>query len=201
MTGLLQLHWDHFLCSPTTGDLSNCTTVQMDFEDQENQDSSNIAIVGKPSLGNKRAVRFPYQPITSILVLEDPLPEDSWYSTEEIQRSARSVKQLIQAARRDGRMQMFGPHFQNPNFRGLEDLVSLRAVEDRRNRLTRVIRGVLEEQRRQTRLSIVHGDRLGQASEVASKQSRDQAMMRGSLDAMAAYPFGVARTFQCLQKI
>lgn len=90
--------------------------------------------------------------------------------------------------------------------RGLEDVVSAQALRERQARLAAVVQGVLQEQARQKQQTfksksykpsssasssicsskvVVDLESLSKQSELASKSSRDKALRRASLDAMA----------------
>jgi hypothetical protein len=80
-------------------------------------------------------------------------------------------------------------------FRGFEHLLSIQATLNRRKRLRSVLQVVLEEQARQNSVKQKDPILLGKQVSQVSQSSRNQALMRGSLDAMAAYPCGVSSSY------
>ncbi|CAJ1951192.1 unnamed protein product [Cylindrotheca closterium] len=127
---------------------------------------------------------------------------DIWYSRKEIATCRDEVVAMLKQRKREGVTLGGTPSSSESvfhsstrkaaeghdiSFRGVEDLLSKRAFQDRRKRKRVVVEKVLNEQARQAALKIVDPDGLGMKSQLASKQSRDLALNRGSRDAMMAY--------------
>ncbi|KAL3940462.1 MAG: hypothetical protein SGBAC_005002 [Bacillariaceae sp.] len=128
-----------------------------------------------------------------------------WYSRKEIEACRVEVVTMLKRRDREGvtttggsspsttsvfrsssstRMEEDG---HDMSFRGVEDLLSKRAFQDRKKRKRVVVEKVLTEQARQVALKIADPEGLGMKSQLASKSSRDLALNRGSRDAMMAY--------------
>jgi hypothetical protein len=206
MSDFMTVKWDNFVCQPDTDCITDTTMMKLDSnysmakETIENQENCSP----NEQQQGKRRVHFGHSMVSSVLVMEDDYQQTDaiWYSSKEFQDATKGLQAMLQAERMkiSGRSprnnKRPGPkNCINPAFRGLEDLLSIQSIQDRRERQTAVLRGVLLEQARQTSLNIVEAERIGETSEVASKSSRDIALMRGSLDVLAAYPFGVSSSY------
>mmetsp|Transcript_20525 Transcript_20525/g.50353 ORF Transcript_20525/g.50353 Transcript_20525/m.50353 type:complete len:244 (+) Transcript_20525:116-847(+) len=132
---------------------------------------------------------------------------DIWYSRKEIETCRKEVVDMLKRRKREAGVTLGGTpsstasafhsstsreganpsNEEDMSFRGVEDLLSKRAFQDRRKRKRVVVEKVLTEQARQVALKIVDPEGLGMKSQLASKSSRDLALNRGSRDAMMAY--------------
>lgn len=128
---------------------------------------------------------------------------DIWYSRKEIEKCRNEVVAMLKRLQREGAVLggsaftssfggsvSFSPPVKDGNdmsFRGVEDLMSKSAFQERKKRKRQVVQKVLKEQARQAALKIVDPEGLGLKSQLASKSSRDLAFNRGSRDAMMAY--------------
>lgn len=125
-----------------------------------------------------------------------------WYSRKEIEACRVEVVTMLKRRDREGVTMGGNPSTtsvfrssstrteedgHDMSFRGVEDLLSKRAFQDRKKRKRVVVEKVLTEQARQVALKIADPEGLGIKSQLASKSSRDLALNRGSRDAMMAY--------------
>ena len=142
----------------------------------------------------QRRVHFQEDLVSAVVVSKEDAkeiqPEHIWFSADECAETCKELRALVQEARRLG-----GFHPDPELVRGLESMLSVKAAKERKARMRNTIKAVLKEQARQSTLKVHDPLRLGQHAASASQSSRDRAWMRGSLDARAAYPFGVSSSY------
>lgn len=137
---------------------------------------------------NGKSVRFHTQLISSVILLEtdEVDQEDIWYSSHDFSKNTRGIQQLVREARRLGIEETrFEDTFLSPDLRGLEDVACVEALLQRQQRMSRVIQGVLKEQRRQKLERIQDPLKLSMESSLISKDSQAIAIRRASRDAIA----------------
>jgi hypothetical protein len=193
MSDFMNVNWDHFHSNPSSE--TNTMGAMKHSSPNKDCDAWSSGSPPKRQRRRQRRVQFEEQLVSSIVVTEgNPAPPDViWYSPKEFQATTKALQVMIREARRRN-----VGLFRSPNdhqFRGLEDLLSTQATLNRRKRLRSVLEVVLEEQARQTSVKQKDPILLGKQVTQVSQSSLKQALMRGSLDAMAAYPFGVSSSY------
>jgi hypothetical protein len=163
----------------------------------------------------RKQVRFGRKLVSSMVVIkedEEGSVDALWYSRQEFAKATTELREIVLTARRSQgpqEQQQEPSSEDDPDpalLRGLEDVVSAQALRDRQARLAAVVQGVLQEQARQKEQTfksksykpsssasksscsstvVVDLESLSKQSELASKSSRDKALRRASLDAMA----------------
>ena len=128
----------------------------------------------------KRAVRINRKPtheIESTVELSKKDKKIIWYSKKELGEMLSANKELLHASRK------------NPNaglcVRGLEDMMSIRASLNKKERRNAVLNAVLEEQKRQQAEKTPNPEKLRKRSKNASKESVKRALQFAHMDARA----------------
>ena len=136
----------------------------------------------------RRKVNFDNCMVSSVRAIpnreESILPDEYWYSRHEINQCRQDIVAIVKARRKRSCLDAITNN--HSNFRGFEDLLSPKRMEEKRRRKKLVIVKVLKEQYRQRLLKAVDPERLRRESELASKVSRDIAKLHGNVDAMEA---------------
>mmetsp|Transcript_5435 Transcript_5435/g.10526 ORF Transcript_5435/g.10526 Transcript_5435/m.10526 type:complete len:323 (-) Transcript_5435:105-1073(-) len=101
-----------------------------------------------------------------------------WYTKKELNEMLGANKELIQMSRK------------NPDadvcMRGLEDMMSIRASLNKKERRNGVLHAVLEEQKKQQAEDMPNPEKLRKRSKNASKESVKRALQFAHMDARAA---------------
>jgi hypothetical protein len=100
----------------------------------------------------------------------------TWYSGRDLRRHLKEQKALVTTMRRQDPPKQYTTE----ECRGLEDLLSIKNMDERRFRLVTTIRSVLEEQERQKYMGISDPVRLRQRSLKASARSQERAFQRAN---------------------
>lgn len=117
------------------------------------------AVVSPPPSNNKKFVRFEDVVLRNLVHSDhdEVDPSELWYNKQDFQEGAKEIQDLvIQVRRRQQVLLKSGIKYQNqgggpphPELRGVEDLASPQTFRCRKVRTTQVIKGVLQEQKRQ----------------------------------------------------
>ena len=184
MTSFLNVRWDHFHSPSYHSNSPSKSRARSPGDDW-----------GTPTKRRRQQrVHFQEKVVSSVVVMEDhqASPSSIWYSTQELQETADELKAMVKEARRNsiGRYQPLGDHF-----RGLEDVMSVQLMKERRRRQNGVLQSVLREQARQSLLNINDPILLGKRSARASQCSREKAIMRARSDVTDTDTYGVSNYF------
>lgn len=125
-----------------------------------------------------RIEKTPRKVVESNLEISKKEKKTIWYTKKELGEMLNSNKELIQASRKNPTLDVCT--------RGLEDLMSIRASLNKKERRNNVLHAVLEEQKRQTAESIPNPEKLRKRSKNASKESVKRALQFAHMDARAA---------------
>lgn len=188
MTDFMNIRWDHFPSNSSSSSRSSATRVTSVRAAKDYYSTPSPA-----KRRRKQRVQFEEKIVSSIVVLEENQvpPNIIWYSSKEFQETTKELQAMIRQARHSGNPLLVYSERVQQEFRGLEDLLSTRASQERKNRMRSMLQVVLNEQKRQVAVKRRDPILLGKFASEASRSSRDQAWMRASLDARAAYPLGV----------
>ena len=124
-----------------------------------------------------RKVHFP-EPM-ALMELVDTSSYDkrtTWYSRRDLRKQLKGQQDLVTAMRRQDPPKQYTTE----ECRGLEDLLSIKNMAERRSRLVKTIRSVLEEQERQKDMGMSDPVRLRQRSLKGSARSQDRAFQRAN---------------------
>ena len=128
-----------------------------------------------------RAVRFEIKP-KKVVVSETELSKKEkksiWYTKKELKEMLESNKDLIQASRKNSSADVC--------IRGLEDMMSIRASLNKKERRNAVLNAVLEEQKKQQAENMPNPEKIRKRSKNASKESVKRALQFAHMDAKAA---------------
>lgn len=128
-----------------------------------------------------RRVRFEKSPknlVLSNLELSKKEKKTIWYTKKELGAMLESNKELIQMSRKHPEADVCT--------RGLEDMMSIRASLNKKDRRNSVLYAVLDEQKRQKAEDTPNPEKLRKRSKNASKESLKRALQFAHMDARAA---------------
>lgn len=128
-----------------------------------------------------RQVRIEAKPRTVIeskLELSKKEKKTIWYTRKELSDMLGSNKELIQLSRKKPEADVCT--------RGLEDMMSIRASLNKKERRNGVLHAVLEEQKKQQAENIPNPEKLRKRSKNASKESVKRALQFAHIDARTA---------------
>ena len=128
-----------------------------------------------------RKVRIELKPkkvIEMDLELSKKEKKTVWYTKKELNEMLGSNKELLQMSRRNPEV--------NLCTRGLEDMMSIRASLNKKERRNGVLHAVLEEQKKQQAENMPNPEKLRKRSKNASKESVKRALQFAHMDARAA---------------
>lgn len=136
----------------------------------------------RKSVETQRAVRFSTKIVSRAIDSEIELGKKEkkgiWYTKKELGEMLAKNKEIIQLSRK------------NPSadfcMRGLEDMMSIRASMNKKERRNTVLHAVLEEQRRQKSDEVSNPEKLRKRSKNGSKESVKRALQFAHMDARAA---------------
>jgi hypothetical protein len=100
----------------------------------------------------------------------------TWYSGRDLRKHLKEQQDLVTTMRRQDPPKQYTTE----ECRGLEDLLSIKNMTERRFRLATTIRSVLDEQERQKDIGMSDPARLRQRSLEASTRSQERAFQRAN---------------------
>jgi hypothetical protein len=153
-----------------------------------------------PDKQNKvsRKVQFDDVLLTKIIPTEEDIdPAQMWFSTDELKETAKEVEVLVrkfrqqQQPQRHGKLMIIRPTNGPlpPELRGLEDMVTPQRFVCRRNRISQVIKGVQQEQKKQQDEAAFDPLLIAVRCQEVSKISQQLALQRARLDAREVAQF------------
>ena len=159
-------------------------------------DSKSIESV-KPNEVSRK-VQFDDVLLTKIIPTEEDLDTAQiWFSTEELKETAKEVERLVRKYRQQQQPQKVGKLMivrptngpLPPELRGLEDMVTPQRFVCRRNRISQVIKGVQQEQKKQQDEASCDPLLIAVRCQEVSKISQQLALQRARLDAREVAQF------------
>jgi hypothetical protein len=118
------------------------------------------------------------EPMSSIKLIDTSSydKKTTWYSGRELKKHLNEQRALVTTMRQQNPPKQYTTE----ECRGLEDLLSIKNMAERRFRLVTTIRSVLEEQERQKDMGMIDPVRLRQRSLRASHRSQERAFQRAN---------------------
>ena len=145
-----------------------------------------------------RKVQFDDVVLTKIIPTEEDLDTAQiWFSIEELKETAKEVETLVrryrqqQQPQKHGNLMIIRPTNRTlpPELRGLEDMVTPQRFVCRRNRISQVMKGVQQEQKKQQDEASSDPLLIAVRCQEVSKISQQLALQRARLDAREAAQF------------
>jgi hypothetical protein len=148
-----------------------------------------------PPSSPKKSVRFDEVIFRNLVHSQEEVdPTEIWYSSQDFQRGAKEIQVLVQQVwKRQQELLKSGIKIQrtngsppHPELRGVEDLASPHSFRCRKMRMNQVIKGVLQEQKRQISLGQRNPLLLSVRCREVSTISQQLAIQRARWDAKEA---------------